>query len=326
MEDTPDPERARCHADRRRQLALHLSRQGTPATPEDAISAALLRVLASPDPGISASRALQTARQRWPEHLDLAWINLLYCHAGVGCDRTTALRHVAALDPQNAAAWFNIMQDASLRKDEVAFDQALQRAADARFYDARLGTVFLHVRPTLARLPLPASCRSPRLERELESELGLGRAPTAADHADIAALGLEHAIAMPAYTTLSACKTGSLHLTDRRRMNCVSLLGMIAEGDTLLEQQIGLSYLLRLMADGDSQTNALRERYRRVLWLSTNSVRYMQPLPRDYGMRMWSDGEVSLLRSLAIARGEWPPPADWLPESEEQRALILGGR
>jgi hypothetical protein len=321
-EDTPDPERARCHADRRRQLTLYLSRQATPATPEDAISTALLGVLASPDPGISASRALQAARQRWPENLDLAWINLLYCHANAGCDRNAALRHVAALDPQNASTWFNAMQQARLRKDEVTFDQALQRAADARFYDSRLGTVFLHVRPTLARLPQPDSCRSPQLMREMESDLS--RAATAADYADIEALGLEHAIAMPAYATLSACKAGDPDLTDRRRANCLALLGMIAEGDTLLEQQIGLSYLLRLVSEGDSQTNAQRERYRRVLWLSANSTRYLRPMPRDYGLRMWSEGEVNLLRSLAIARGPWPPPADWLPDSEEQRALILG--
>ncbi len=321
-EDTPDPERARCAADRRRQLAQHLAGKGVPASTGDAISAALLRVLVSWDAGTATSRSLQAARHRWPDDLDLAWVNLMYCNAGTGCNRAFALRHVAALDPQNAATWLNAMHEARLSQDEAAYDQALQRAADARFYDPRRGSVFLHVRPTLARLPQPNSCRSPQLMREMESELG--RAATVGDYADIEANALEFAVAIPAFSALSHCKTGDPDLTERRRMNCVSLLGKIADGDTLLEQQIGLAYLLRL-AGSDSQLDVLRERYRRAQWLSANLPRLTNPTSYDYGVRMWSEGEVNLLRSLAIARGEWPPPADWLPQSEERRALVLGG-
>ncbi|CAN5657155.1 hypothetical protein BH23PSE2_BH23PSE2_11570 [soil metagenome] len=285
------------------------------------MSMALLRVLAVPGSRQGLSESLVGAKQRWPDNLDLAWMLLLHCHAASGCDRSAAVRRVATLDPHNAATWLNVMDEARLQGDEAAYDRALGRAAAARFYDARLGTVFLHVRPMLAALPLPASCRSPRLVGELEAELG--RSATTEDFADIEAISLDLATAIPAFATLSDCRTGSPGLTPGRRADCLSLLDRIATGDTLLERRVALSHLLRL-EDDPGRLAALRERYRRILWLSTQSHRYLQPMPRDYGVRMWSDGEVNLLVELASAHGEWPPPDGWLPQSKEQRELILG--
>jgi hypothetical protein len=39
---------------------------------------------------------------------------------------------------------------------------------------------------------------------------------------------------------------------------------------------------------------------------------------------MWAQGEVATLQALAIERGRWPPPSDWLPDDPRARALILG--
>jgi hypothetical protein len=319
--DVPDPERTRCAADRRAQLMRHLVQQPAPASPDAAMSMALLRVLAVSGSTDQVAASLTRAQQQWPNHLDLAWMILMHCHAQSGCDRSAALRRVVTLDPHNAATWLNVMAETRSQQDDAAYVRALRRAAATRFYDARLGTVFLHVRPVLAALPLPSSCRSPRLVGELETELG--RPATMADFADIEALSLEMATAIPAFSTLFDCRTGSPGLTPGRRADCLSLLGKIATGDTLLERGVALGHLLRLEDDPD-RLYMLRERYRRILWLSSQSHRNLQPMPRDYGVRMWSEGEVNLLVELAIERGEWPPPDHWLPDSGERRALIRG--
>ena len=36
--------------------------------------------------------------------------------------------------------------------------------------------------------------------------------------------------------------------------------------------------------------------------------------------------EVDSLRAVLEARNRWPPPADWLPDDERARSLILIGR
>ncbi|MDQ3057724.1 MAG: hypothetical protein M3Q96_08360, partial [Pseudomonadota bacterium] len=146
-------------------------------SPDKAITHAFVTLLLSsassnPDPGAAAAQEFRAARERWPENLELAWFNIQHCVEARGCNRNADWRHLQRLDPENAAVWMLAMQAAIQRKDDVGFEQALQRAADARAYDPRHGTTFLHVRQVLLSFPMPASCQHADTAAELEKTFG----------------------------------------------------------------------------------------------------------------------------------------------------------
>jgi len=66
----------------------------------------------------------------------------------------------------------------------------------------------------------------------------------------------------------------------------------------------------------------LRERYRQLRWLMTLAA--PQPMPEKHFLRIYSDGEVAMLQSIAMERHQWPPPPGWLPDDPKSRALITG--
>jgi hypothetical protein len=325
---TADPQQARCSQRRVQQLRLASERLRNPATPEQVIQHALLLQILSlrgapADPGINARMAdleLRAARRRWPDNLELAWFSMHHCSEGLGCDRETEWNRLATLDPDNAAVWMLAMGMALQRHDDDAYGQALRRAAGAKFYDSRIGTTFLHIRPLLAALPRSDECWGQENTAQL-TEL-IGHAPSASDWADIEASMLEFALGMPALAELSGCGPRAPAMSAQRRRDCMALLSRIAEGETLLEQNIALRFLIPL-AGNTPEGMALRERYRRLRWLWTQVPR--THMPKDYFSRLWADGEVALLREAAIAQHRWPPPPDWLPDDERSRALIVDG-
>lgn len=326
---TTAPQQAHCSQRRVQQLRLASERLRNPATPEQAIQHALLSQILSlrgapADPGIDARSAgleLRAARRRWPDNLELAWSSVRYCSEGLGCDRETEWSHLATLDPDNGAVWMLAMGMALQRHDDAAYGQALHRAAGAKFYDSRIGTTFLHIRPLLASLPQSDECWGQENTAQL-TEL-IGHAPSASDWADIEASSLELALGMPGLAELSGCRPQAPTMSAQRRRDCMSLLSQIAAGETLLEQNIALRWLIPLTGDGP-EGMALRERYRRLLWLWTQVPR--THMAADYFSRLWADGEVAMQMEAAIAQHRWPPPPDWLPDDERSRTLIVSGR
>jgi hypothetical protein len=321
-------QQTRCQQERIRQLRLERERLRNPQTPDQAIDHALLvwmLSLRSPhgdaddDP---AGHELRVARRHWPDSMELAWWSMRTCAESLGCDRDGEWQHLASLDPGNAAVWMLAMEMASRRHDDAAYAQALHRAARAKFYDPRTGTVFLHAQPLLTSLPRPAGCQHPDTIAQLTEMLG--HAPDASDFAAVEASSVEFAFGQPAaFGSLSGCGPEAPAMSVARRRDCIALLSRIAAGDTLLEQYIALRYLIPLAGDGP-EGMALRERYRRLRWLWTQIPR--TDLPADYFTRLWVDGEVAILRAAAIAQHRWPPPSGWLPDDERSRALIVDGR
>lgn len=323
-----DPLQARCQRQRTQQLQLARARLRNPATPEHAIQHALLSqmlALQAPPSDVEASaRAVgnewRAARRRWPDNLELAWSSMRNCTQARGCDPDAEWRHLATLDPDNAAVWMLAMDISAQRHDDNAYDEALRRAAGAKFHDSRIGSIFLQVWPLLATLPLPDACRNQSDIVELTALLG--HAPSASDWAGVEASSLELAFGIPAYGSLSGCSLDAPAMSAQRRRDCMALLPRIAAGYTLLEDNVALRYLIPLAGDG-AEGVALRERYRRLRWLFTQIPR--AHMPRDYFSRLWADGEIALLTEAAIAQHRWPPPPDWLPEDERGRSLIING-
>ncbi|MFT3897647.1 MAG: hypothetical protein QM719_08125 [Thermomonas sp.] len=289
-------------------------------TADEAIDRLLLDTLtAGPDDWISGTlmRGYQAARRSWPNDVELAWLAFDYC--GASCDSDAEVRHLLAVDPDNAAAWMAAMRAARIDHDEAGFAHALQRAANAKIYDSRMGIVFLRSRPLLARVPVPESCRTPRSISELRQNVG--RTPTDADRIDFMASSLEAAIATPSFSGLIQCIPKSVPLPDDERRQCNALLSRVAKGDTLIEQIIATRGLLALEND-PARLAQLREQYRRLWWLQGQAS--AMPVPEGYATRMWSQGEVATLQGLATERNRWPPPPDWLPDDPRARALITG--
>lgn len=319
------PDSIRCSQERLRRLQTRLDDLKHPATPDQVIQHVLLTIMLSlqvPDetgPG-RVARELDAARRRWPDNLDLAWLSAQHCREQSGCDHDAALRHLLALDPENAAAWLLAMQTARLRGDDAGYGRLLHRAAASSIYDPRIGVIFLQARVLLASMPQPTYCVDQANAVELTRLLG--HAPTTDDWAVAGASLLESALGLPAYGGLSGCNDSSQPLPVARRRDCIALLARVADGDTLLEQNLALGLLIRLTGDGPGHAQ-LRERYRRLRWLWTQVPPSGSP---DYSARIWADGEVAALRELAIAQGRWPPPPDWLPNDDRSRALIVSGR
>lgn len=320
---------ARCVEEQRRQwLAYRDQLNMQDDSPDKAIAHAFVTLLLSfassnPNPnsdaGAGAAQEFRAARERWPASLELAWFSMQHCVESRDCDRNAEWRHLRRLDQDNAAVWILAMQFALQRKDEIAYEQALRRAADARFYDLRIGTTFLQVHRLLLSVPVPASCQSPESAAELQRTFG--RPPRAEDWAGVQANAIEFAVGLPAFATLSRCKDAEMS-TSRRR-DCRTLLSRVAQGDTLLEQALAMGLLVQLVGDGPEHAQ-LRERYRRLQWLV--SVMPRLRLSDDYATRMWAEGEVATLQSLATAQGLWPPPPHWLPTDARSRTLIQTGR
>ncbi len=324
----PDPLQVRCRRQRTQQLRLARERLRSPATPGQAIQHALLsQMLALRAPPVDAEASARgvdsewrAARHRWPDNLELAWSSMRNCDQTRGCDPEAEWRHLATLDPDNAAVWMEAMELATRRHDDSAYDEALHRAATAKFHDSRIGTTFLHLQPLLASLPHPDACRNQSDVAELTGLLG--HAPSASDWAGVEASSLEFAFGIPAYGSLSGCSLEAPAMSAQRRRDCMALLPRVAAGYTLLEDNIALRFLIPLAGDG-ADGMALRERYRRLRWLWTQLPRTR--MPKDYFSRLWADGEIALLTEAAIAQHLWPPPPDWLPADERGRSLVING-
>lgn len=311
-----------CNRDYRQNLRDYRDRLGPARNADEAVDRLMLDSLAAvgtQEALVASDRGYRAARERWPNDLELSW--LAFNHCGDGCDQDAEVRHLLSVDPDNAAAWMAAMSAARSDRDEAGFAYALQRAANAKIYDSRMGVIFLHVRTLLARVPVPDSCRTPQSLGGLRRDVG--REPANDDRLDIMAFAMESAFATTGFQGLSRCAsrptTPPLPATQRKQ--CVALLSRVAQGDTILEQQAATNWLLGLETD-PARLASLRERYRQLQWLK--AVTFGKPLPEHYATRVWSQGEVNTMQALAMERGQWPPPSDWLPDDARSRALITG--
>jgi hypothetical protein len=309
-----------CDLDFRRNSRGYRDQLGPARSADEAIDRLLLDFVAT-DPSEWMSGELgdeyRAASERWSNDVDLAWLALDFCN--VDCDRDAHIRHLLSVDPDNAAAWMVAMDTARQQKDQHGFDSALREASRAKIYDPRIGVAFLHLRRQLAHVPRPDSCQGQQWNSEMQRDLG--RAPTDADLLDSMAGAVEMGIALPSFSGLSGCKDTAWPLTEKRRKRCIALLSRVATGDTLIEQMLANVLLIKLQPDAEKLAR-LRERYRQLRWLM--SIAQQKPFPENHFARMYADGEVDMLQTIALERGQWPPPPDWLPDDPRSHALITG--
>ncbi len=296
-------------------------------SPDSAITHALLTKVVAwqgvtrPQSEIDAAGLeLWEASKRWPDNLDLAWMSFQMCSPGFGCDRHVALQHLTDLDPDNAAVWIWVVHQEA--PGSAASDHALHRAAMAKLYDTRYGSVFLQLQPILATTPPPESCLTPEGKSLVRKQLG--RPARTADWANMVAMPMEFLSSwMPYGGIAKSCKANTQPaMPVSRRQDCMTLLARMSDGGSPMAQLIGLSLQIQLAGDGDGRAQ-LRERYRRLRWLRE----HLQELQLEsHVMDIMRDGEVATWQTLAKEKGLWPPPPDWLPDDPRDRSLILTGK
>lgn len=313
-----------CNRDYRAAIGEYRDRLAPARNADEAVDRLMLDLIVAQGDGKGAfgayGRELLLARHRWPDDLELSWLALGRC--GDGCDQNAEVRHLLTVDPDNAAAWMVAMATAHSDRDEKGFAYALQRAANAKIYDSRMGVVFLHARTLLGRVPLPDSCHTPRALADLRQDVG--REPIDDDFRDITAFALEAAIGLSNLRGMTMCipRPAIPSLPETQRRECSILLSRVAaHDDTILMQQAAVRGLLGLETD-PARLTRLRERYRQLQWLQ--KVTFGQPTPEHYATRVWSLGEVNTMQAIAAERGLWPPPPDWLPNDPYARALVTG--
>ena len=242
------------------------------------------------------------------------------------CDRSLLLQRLMAADPGNAERLLAAYADAVQRRDMAAAERYWQAAADATHYRAHFSDVGLLMATTLRQVPAPPL--DPALAAAIGEDLGIGRAATPQDMADVAVMAITAAIAIPTLQPImQRCRAQVGALPADARTACKRIYTLLAADDSIMiGPAIALPQLVQ-WADGDVE----RERLRQFAWVYENVMQLHQRpaaarhLPADYVDVFLRDGELAAMRHQLQANGiADEPPAGWLPDNPDHRVLLTG--
>ena len=181
----------------RANVEAHLRTVAARGTPRDLLVAGWLWPRSDDDADTQARAWLQAAHaaSRGDDPL-VDWALLDACATNdARCDRSLLLQRLMAADPGNAERLLATYADAVQRRDMAAAERYWQAAADATHYRAHFSDVGLLMATTLRQVPAPPL--DPALAAAIGEDLGIGRAATPQDMADVAVMAITAAIAIP---------------------------------------------------------------------------------------------------------------------------------
>lgn len=259
------------------------------------------------------------------------WTLLHACAVtGATCDRDRLLQRLMAGDPGNTDFLLMAYQDAVVRKDSVAADRYWRMAAEGTHHRSRINDLGALMLSALREAPAPPL--EPALATAMGDDFGLGRAATPQDLAGIMVMSLNTAFVMPAlYPITQRCRAEVGRLSADALSACKRIYTLLAADEaTLLGPSIALPRLVE-WARTDEERHAAQERLRRFAWVVDNVLRqYQRPATErrtrlDYLDRVFRDGELAAMRDQLQFNGiATEPPAGWLPDNPEWRALLSG--
>lgn len=253
-----------------------------------------------------------------PDNPDARRLAALNCGAGQHCIGIEQAQQEA--EPENAVTWLVAMEMAKKRGDDAGIAEAFANAAQASHYDRHGGSAQLAVQDAYADMPLPASCRHPGVARATQAMRGM--MPGVMHEPGEASLMLANMAETWMQPTAMALSAYCVQPPEDRVAQCRHVYGLMAAGGrSLLEQSIALSGMVRT-THGMPEAAQWRERYRQWHWMMQ---RYMDG-PMGLAPEAYATNEVAAVRDALQAQGKWPPPADWLPDDETARSLILTGK
>ena len=265
-------------------------------------------------------RAFARARALDPTHPDIAWLAAEKCFEGPEC--VAAQQASLQAEPDNTAVWLRAMTWARMRKDDAALEDAFKRAAAAPRYDTHRGSTLLAVMDGYAGLPTPAACMDTGVQALIRKELPGDRSFDATVFVEMMALAGEIATAIYGMELRTLCKAeDGGALPKGRQADCVRIYSAMASGPSTVEQWRALTQLVELTADAP-EGPAHRERFRQLQWLMQEQRKGW----KQFDHLAMGTSEVETMQAALAKAGRWPPPADWLPDDERARSLILTGR
>jgi hypothetical protein len=305
-------------------------------TPPADLSTRELRLSAMlSDGGLPRDRAMHALLARWHSEMGLAapgafaelreaaddaprdrlvqwlWANaddaVSGCSAQAPCpDRAMAL---AALEPDNGAAWLPALGEAARRGDAERVDHMITRMADATRFDG----LFVDS----AEAWYAAEALVPMTPAEVATIRAAGSGYTTGEHlAIVAAIARAAAFPMPALKPLmDGCRDDGAPRTAARREACRRIGRTMFESGTMLPRSIGF----RLLEVTGAATPADAAAMRRAQWLVRETYRVAPSLETDAdAMRRYfadlvatRDEYQAMERHIVRGRGRLDPPAGW---------------
>lgn len=284
------------------------------------------QAIAEPDAWMAAQRSRRIAlfervRTLAPGHPDIAWLLADACGSDAEC--VPFQKALQRAEPDNLAVWLQAMDRARMQQDDAAFERAFARAAAATHHDTHRGTQLLAVLEGYGDLDTPSSCRHPAVQARFRREMPGMRELDMDAFLRLSAMAAEIAQVAHTFGLRRACdRDVETHMPAARHAQCIAAYRTLAKSDSLVEQQIATSQLVRLTAD-HADGGIWREQYRSLQWLRAHVAD-----PAVAAALRTEDlvlDEVDAWTAALRAAGKWPPPANWLPDDPNQRSLILTG-
>jgi hypothetical protein len=250
--------------------------------------------------------------------------------ARITCDRQALLERLLRSEGGNAQILLLAYHDAIERGDTAAAERYWQAASQAPRHDMLLGSLGSLLVRTLRDVPAPAL--GPDLAAALGDDMGLGRLATPRDMADSVAFAVNAAITLPSFAPLTRrCTSTVAKLPSETITSCRRIYTLLADDQsTLITSLIALPRLVE-WAENDAARDMARERLRRFAWMYTSAFRLRQEptvaghMPEDHLDRVFRDGELAAMRHQLQLNGiPTEPPAGWVPDNPEWRALLTG--
>jgi len=266
-----------------------------------------------------------------PEH---AWWFHGDCRSrGTDCNAEESLHILAEADPDNLWTLLILAKDAHGAGREAEALELLVAAAQAKQASSHSRTAKL-IREAWEglTLPEPGAIVGAELGRTADGSAGI------VFDAELSRLvvmtGLLAAHAIPEMSSLtSLCKPGMQAMVDPAwQRACIDVAGRIGREDpSLIGAQLGLTLAVKLTEES-VESATWREQLRHHLYRYAMYAEAFTELEADVGALadylrdVFEYGELAALQRYAESRGlAFDPSADWLPDNERSRSLILTG-
>jgi hypothetical protein len=266
-----------------------------------------------------------------PRDATVAWVGASDCPVAEGvCYAKAALDFLLNVEPDNAAVQLLAMRKTG---DGDTAEHYWRAAAAADVYNTHAREIGKLLHDAMQYVVQPPM--DPQLAETLGSALGLNRGMTPDDARNVYALAAWMALAIPTLKSVTdRCRTQEGTTMDSsRKEQCRKVLALLAEDQsTVIAPLVGLSLLVRL--DGDTPEGLVsRERLRQLHWIYENALPNSSgggrtsAFPDDYAEIVLLEGEVQAMRHVLESRNlPASAPDQWLPSSENARALVTIGR
>lgn len=258
-----------------------------------------------------------------PEDAEVRWLAAVYCGNDDAC--TAPRKALVASEPDNMTVWLRELTWARQRGDQAGAQRAFAAAADAPRFETHLGAEQEVILAAYNDLPLPGACATPEGQRELRSlgPRGEDDDVTMLDEALLRAQSMKFQSQPALFDLRERCKPEALASIDATaKEQCRKIQSRLATQGSWIERTVALESLAAMAGEADEAQ--WRERLREILWMQEAAMH-----PRAQSLLRAEDymlDEMEAMQEAFRAEGLWPAPADWLPQDQRARSLILTGR